>query len=212
MKRLRLIGVSLLAVLALGAMVASSAEAISPAPSFTIGGVRLAKGKTHGIAAHVVQNFVLTTAELGVKIECSKLTDEQAAIEGSEEGTPGKDHEITHFTGCSLVEGNGAPNCNLENETIITEKLTSEQVENVSGGGGGKQLLEEFFPSSGANFVTLHFTGTSCTLTTSPVSGQVVGEWVLDTSAEGKIELGQTPEEATSWKLRFPATPIKKCG
>ncbi len=210
MKRFRLIGVSLLAVLALGAIVASSAEAISPAPSFTIGGVRLAKGKTHGIASHIVTAFELHTPELGNVIKCTALTAEQAAIEGSEEGTPGKDHEITHFTGCTLAEGNGAPNCELTEKSIITTPLVSEQVENVSGGGGGKQLLEEFFPASGANFVTLHFTGTACTTNETAVSGQVVGESVLDTSAEGKIELGQTPEEATSWKLRFPTTSIKE--
>ncbi len=210
MKRFRLIGVSLLAVLALGAMVASSAEAISPAPSFTIGGARLAAGKTHAITSHAVHNFVLNTPEQGVKIECSKLTVTNAAIEGSAEGSPGKDHEITKFTNCSLVEGNGAPECKLTGEEILTNPLTSEQVENVVSGGGGKQLLEEFFPSSGANFVTLHFTGAKCTTPETAVSGQTVAESTTDEATEKTIELGQTAKEATSWNLRFPTTSIKE--
>ncbi len=210
MKRLRLIGVSLLAVLALGAMVASSAEAISPAPFFSIGGARLTAGKTHGITSHAVHPFVLTTPEFGSEIECSKLAVTNAAIEGSAEGSPGKDHEVTDFTGCALTEGNGAPNCELEHEAITTNPLTSEQVENVSGGGGGKQLLEEFFPSSGAAFVILHFTGTKCTTKETAVSGQVVGESTTDEATEKTIELGQTAKEATSWNLKFPTTVIKE--
>jgi hypothetical protein len=210
MKRMRLIGVALVAVLALGAMVASSAEAISPAPYFTINGTRLVAGKTHNIAAHAVKPFVLNTPEQGVKIECTKLTAEKGVLLGSNEGEPGKDNEITKFTGCSIVEGNGAPECKLENETITTNQLISEQVENVSGTGGGKQLLEEFFPAKGSEFVTLHFTGTNCTTTESAVSGQVVAEVLLDNAGEGKIELGQTPEQATSWLLKFPPTAIKE--
>ncbi len=140
----------------------------------------------------------------------AKLTVENAAIEGSAEGSPGKDHEITHFTDCALIAGNGAPNCKLTEEAIITHPLTSEQVENVSGGGGGKQLLEEFFPSSGSEFVTLHFTGTGCTTKETAVSGQVVGESTTDEATEKTIELGQTAKEATSWNLRFPATSIKE--
>jgi hypothetical protein len=211
MKRFRVIGVAFVAVLALGALVASSAQATSPAPYWTINGTRLVAGKTHNIASRITAPFVLTTPEQGSKIECSGLEAKNAVLLGSNEGTPGRDNEITKFSGCLNLEGNGGSECEIsEGGTITTNPLISEQVESVSGTGGGKQLLEEFFPASGANFVTLHFKGAACTLKETSVSGQVVAEVLLDNAGRGKIELGQTPEQATSWILKFPATPIKE--
>jgi hypothetical protein len=210
MHRWRSIGIVVVAVLVLGATAVSSAQAISPAPFFTINGTRLVAGKTHNFAGHIVKPFVLNTPEQGVKIECARLTVEKGVLLGSNEGEPGKAAGIAKFTSCSMVEGNGAPGCKLENETITTNQLLSEQVENVSGTGGGKQLLKEIFPASGANFVTLHFTGSDCTTTETAVSGQVVAEVLLDNAAEGRIELGQAPEQATSWLSKFPPTAIKE--
>ncbi len=210
MKHPRLTTIMLLAILALAATITASAQAISPAPFFTISGTRLAAGKTHAFATHIVKAYVLNTPEQGTKIECTKLTVDNGAIEGSSEGTPGKAHGIANFTGCALGEGNGAPNCKLTEEAITTNPLTSIQVENVSGGGGGKQLLKDIFPTSGANFVTLHFTGTGCTTKETAVSGQTVAEILFDDTAEEKIELGQTAKEATSWKIRFPEVAIKE--
>jgi hypothetical protein len=207
MTRFRLIGVALLAVLALGAVVASSAQAISPAPYWTINGTRLVAGKTHNVTARAAKPFVLNTPELGIKIECSKLGVEKGVLLGSNEGEPGKDNEIVTFSGCNTT-GNGSP-CAV-NEPIKTNQLISELVESVSGTGGGKQLLEEYFPASGSTFVTLTFTGSGCTVAEAAVSGQVAAEPRLDNAAEGKIELGQTPEQATSWNLVFPSTTIKE--
>jgi hypothetical protein len=207
MRRLMLIGV---AVCALGAAVASSAKAISPAPYWTIGGSRLVAGKTHDFAADALEPFILNVPEEGVKIECSELTAEKGVLLGSNEGESGRDSKVAKFSGCKLIEGNGAPSCELNGTTLTTNQLISELVESVSGAGGGKQLLEETFPASGASFVTLHFTGSGCTVSETAVSGQVVGEVRLATAAKGKVELGQTPEQATAWDLAFPATAIKE--
>ncbi len=210
MKRRKLIPVTLLAIFGLAANIASSAQAISPAPSFSIGGARLVAGKTHAFASHIVKPFVLNIPELGTRIECSALAVEHGVLIGSAEGEPGTATGTAHFTRCALVEGNGSPNCELPEEAIITNPLMSIEVENVLGGGGGKQLLKEVFPASGANFVTLRFTGSGCTVKETAVSGQVTGEIVLDTVAEGAIELGQTTKEATGWRLRFPTVAIKE--
>jgi hypothetical protein len=206
MTRFRLIGVALLAVLALGAMVAATAQA-EPAPYFTVNGTRLVAGKTHNVTGRAIASFILHTPEQGVTIECSNLGVEKGVLLGSNEGEPGKDNEITTFSGCT-VAGNGSP-CSVV-EPIKTNQLVSELVENVVSGAGGKQLLEEYLPASGAEFVKIKFTGTGCTVSETAVSGQVVGEPRLDNASEGKIELGQTPEQNTSWKLVFPATPIKE--
>jgi hypothetical protein len=207
MKQLRLLGGGVLAVLALGAAVASSAQAISPAPYWTINGTRLVAGKTHNVTARAAKNFVLNTPELGIKIECKHLTAEKGVLLGSNEGEPGRASAIGTFSGCETT-GNGSP-CAV-NEPIKTNQLISELVESVSGTGGGKQLLREYFPASGSTFVTLTFTGAGCTVTEAAVSGQVAAEPRLDNAAEGKIELGQTPEQATSWNGVLPTTTIKE--
>jgi hypothetical protein len=215
MKRFRLIGVALLAVFALGAVVASGAQAES-APFFSIGGTRLAAGKTHNIDAKAFASFILTDASGSSKITCTGLGTTGGVLLGSEPGTHGNASQVTVFSGCTLA-GNGA-NCHLAptegstetSTTITTNPIKSEEVENVVGTHGGKQLLEAFSPvSKAAGFVKLNFGG-ECTLKATVVAGSTVAEVVLDNAGEGKVELGQAPQERTSWKLRFPATPIKE--
>jgi len=209
MKRFRLIGVALLALFALGA-VASSAGA-ETAPSFTVNGTRLIAGKTHNIQARVFSghSFILTNSTQSVVITCTKFTLETGVLLGSNPGLPGKDNEVVVFSGCTLA-GNGTE-CKLESEIIKTEPLVSEQVESlVNTKEGGKQLLEEFRPAKPANgFVTLKFSGAGCTVSETIVSGSVAAESLEDPS-EGKVELGQTPHESTSWLVKFPTTPIRR--
>jgi hypothetical protein len=215
MKRFRLIGVALLAVFALGAVVASGAQA-EPAPFFSIGGAKLAAGRTHNIDARATEEFVLKSASGSDIIKCAGLGTVGGVLLGSAEGTQGSANQVTVFSGCHLT-GNGAA-CHLApteggaetTEQITTEPIKSELVENVEGTHGGKQLLEAFFPVSKAKgFVKLNFGG-ECTLKSTIVGGSTVAEVVLDNAGEGKIELGQPAQERTSWKLKFPSTAITK--
>jgi hypothetical protein len=112
-------------------------------------------------------------------------------IIGSNAGTHRGTSEVTVFSGCTL-SGNG-PSCHLSEteggstttETLTTEPVAAAQVESVEGGHVGKQLLIEFVPASRAKgFVKLNFKG------------------------QCKIEIGQTPQQRTSWPIRFPTTPI----
>jgi len=204
-----------LAMFAVGVVAASSAQA-ETAPSFTISGTRLIAGRTHNFDSRG-KGFELTNA-LGVKIRCATQSTEQGVLLGSNPGNPGKDNEIVVFAGCLLEAGNGFPNCELASTshgttttTLSTTSLKSEQVENVEGGKVGKKLLEEFFPAVAANgFITLNFTGTGCTLFQAKVSGSVAAESLLDNAGLGNVELGQAPQERTSWIVKFPATPIKE--
>jgi hypothetical protein len=217
MKPFRLIGVALLAVFALSAAIASTAQA-ETAPSFTVGGTRLIAGKTHNIDVKATKEFALTNAS-GLEIKCTGLSTEQGVLLGSNPGNPGRDNEILVFSGCKLEKGNGAPECHLAasaggaaTTTIKTNAIVSEQVENVVSGTKGNQLLEEFLPapSAGGVFVTLFFGPAvpPCTVLEAPVAGSVAGEARLDNAGEGKIELGQAPQERTSWLTNFPAAPI----
>jgi hypothetical protein len=210
MKRFRLIGVALVAVFALGVAGASVAQA-ETAPYFTVGGTRLVAGKTHNLDARVFKedSFTLTNSIESVVITCEALGTEGGVLLGSNAGNPGKDNEITVFSKCKLVSGNGAPECKLTSTVIKTFATTSEQVENVENSKGGKKLYEEFRPTNPAEgFVDITFTGSGCTVTETVVSGQTVAEVRLDNAGEGNVELGQTPIEATSTLLRFPSTGI----
>jgi hypothetical protein len=210
MKRFRLIGVALVAVFALGVAGASVAQA-ETAPYFTVGGTRLVAGKTHNLDARVFKedSFTLTNSIESVVITCEALGTEGGVLLGSNAGNPGRDNEITVFSKCKLVSGNGAPECKLTSTVIKTFATTSEQVENVENSKGGKKLYEEFRPTNPAEgFVDITFTGSGCTVTETVVSGQTVAEVRLDNAGEGNVELGQTPIEATSTLLRFPSTGI----
>jgi hypothetical protein len=215
MKRFRLIGVALLAVFALGAVVASGAQA-ETAPSFTIQGARLAAGRTHNFDARATANFILTGAGGATTITCTKLGTVGGVLLGSNAGTQGSANQVTVFSGCTLV-GNGTA-CHLAptegsaetTEVITTNPIKSELVENVVGTHGGKKLLEVFSPASKTlGFVKLNFGGT-CTVKSGIVAGSTVAEVVLDAAGEGSVELGQPPVERTSWKIKFPAAPIKE--
>jgi len=208
MKRLTMIGVALVAVFAMGAIFAASASATS-APWWAINGTRLAEGKTHNIQAKAVTAFVLSTALVGVKIECKKLKLKEGVLLGSSETNPGTDNEVVEFSECALKEGNGFPECELEGTTITTNSLKSELVERNET-GKAKILLTEFFPAKGVKFVTLHFKGKKCTTLETEVTGQVAAENTTDNALEETVELGSPVKEATSGNVRFPATPIKK--
>jgi len=187
MKRFRLIGAVLVAVFALGAMIAAAAQA-ETAPSFTVGGTRLIAGKTHNIDIKATKPFALSNVTLGLEIKCAGLSTEKGVLLGSNPESPGRDDEIAVLSGCKLVEGNGeAAGCHLAasaggaatSTTITTEALKSEQVENVVSSKVGKQLLEEFVPGPGTNgFVTLFFGPAipPCEVEETIVSGSVAGE------------------------------------
>jgi hypothetical protein len=203
-----------LAVMALGAVIASGAQAES-APFFSIGGTRLAAGKTHNIAAKGIKPFELITASNGSNITCQKLTVEKGVLLGSEPGTQGKVDQISKFTECKLVSGNGAPNCHLaktekgeETTTLETVPLTGELVENVvEKTKGGNQLLEVYSPTTGTTFLTIFFEGEGCELFVTKVTGKTAAE-ILTDPGEAKIELPGPVAEGTSFITKFPEARI----
>ena len=79
----------------------------------------------------------------------------------------------------------------------------------MAGSKRGDQLLEEFRATSASKGIaTITFTGGTCTVSETIVSGQVVAEDLLATVREGKVELAEGVEQGTSLLLRFPPTPI----
>ena len=200
MRWIRLLGPTLLAVMASSAIVASVAQATS-APYWAINGTRLAEGKTHFIQAKATTTLEFDIAAAGIIMKCTALKLKEGVLLGSSESNPGTDDEVVVFTGCS-VTGNGS-SCAVEGGTITTNALKSELVEAPNG----KQLLTEFFPAKGAALVTIKFTGI-CTVTSTAVTGQLAAEG-LGVNEE-VLELGQAPKQGAFGYIKFPATPIRK--
>jgi len=204
----------MLAVFVLGSAIAPSAGAES-SPFFSITGTRLAAGKTHNIAERSIKKFEMIVAAAGVNITCNKLTVENGVLLGSEPGTEGKASQVNAFSECKLESGNGVPNCHLAateggsatSTAITTNLISSELVENVEGGKGGKKLEQLYSPASGSVFATIFFGGTGCEVLATKETGKTAAEIVTD-AGEANIELpGPTPEN-TSFIIRWPATTI----
>jgi len=204
--------VALFGVLALGAFTAAAAQAVE-APRWSVTGTILGANETHYITAKIYTTtafprFTLTGA--GRTISCLGVRLKSGVLLGSSAGNAGKNNEVIEFFGNCTVEGNGS-NCKIT-EPIVTNNVKSELVETEGASGTSGSLLTLFEPE-GTAFVTLHFTGSECKVTETAVSGKVAAE-VRGDPENGTlgtlVELGQTPVQAKSWLLNFPATPIKK--
>ncbi len=204
MSRFRIIGITLLAVLALSAAAASATQA---APFWTVRGTRLAAGQTHNITGKVFSaSFTLSVPEAGITLFCASEKGEKGVLIGSNKGQPGTGSGTLVLSECT-VAGNGKE-CKVE-EPVETVPLISELVESAVKGKAGNQLLAEFKPATGAKFATVRFEGSRCLVKEATLTGSVAAE-VLTDPGEEKIELEQTAKEAHSWLSRFPATPIEE--
>jgi hypothetical protein len=198
MKRLRSTGVALLVLYALGAVVASAAQA-EEAPFWTVGGTRLGAGQTHFIGAKEAGTVVL--AFDGVAITCKEADVEKgAALLGSSAGEPGTSSERVTFSACK-VEGNekGGNACTEVTEPIATKNLRSELVEDKTK----TKLLLLLQPASGSLFAELNFPK-GCKFEAIPVAGSLLAAVINEKTGE-PVELPNPKEQAKSWELGFPA-------
>jgi hypothetical protein len=201
MKHFRLMGVALLAVFALGAVVASAAQA-EEAPFWTVKGTRLEKGQTRFITAKEVSPFVLSGG--GVTITCKETSIlPHGALLGSEPGEHGTLDLVSTFQNCK-VEGNEpkkgekVAECAKVTEPINTASLTAELVLDKTK----TKLLTLFQPASGSLLASLTFPK-GCKFEATKVTGTVVGE---DQNSKGEaITTSSTPTEEESGLLKFPA-------
>jgi hypothetical protein len=104
------------------------------------------------------------------------------------------------------VTGNGEK-CEVEKSEITTLPIKSELVENAESGKAGKNLLVEFAPFTGTQFVTVKFTGAKCTTKETKVTGSTAAE-VLNEKEEA-VKLPNTLQEGTTWLTRFPVTAVE---
>jgi hypothetical protein len=196
MQRFRLIAVALLAVFALGAVVASAAQA-EEAPYWTVGGTRLEAGQTRFITAKEVKPFVLTGG--GLTITCTETNVlPHGVLLGSEPGEPGTNDEIVTFKACKVKGNDETAECEKVTEPINTTNLKSELVEDKTK----TKLLVLFQPASGSLLAELKFPA-ACKIPVAKVTGSVNAE-VLNQKEE-PVELPSKKVQAKSWLLSFPA-------
>ncbi len=214
MERLKSMVAALIAISALGAALASTAQA-EEAPFWSVPGsrfvVRLAGGKTRFIAGKInkegeakAQNFVLSASAGAIKLTCTALKLNEGVLLGSNAGEPGTNGEVIELSKCK-IEGNGTK-CAVT-EPTVTEPLKSELVENSAK----TDVLVEFKPSKGTAIATLKFsaeTGGKCTITETKLTGSVAGE-ALDEKEEA-VEFPKSPGSAKSWLIRFPEKTIER--
>jgi len=202
MKRIRILGLALVAVFALSAVVAVAAQA-TEAPFYKVAGKRLESGKTEEISSHAgTGGFTLTAT--GKVVKCSTLTNNAGATAiGSNAGVPGTSSETLEFSGCT-VTGNGEP-CKVT-EPIKTTALKNELALNE----GLTSIVVEFKPSTGTEFATLKFTGTGCEVAETKVTIAEGSAGIGQAFSGGKlVEVGKEPAEAKDGEINFPTTAIK---
>jgi hypothetical protein len=197
MKRFRFIAVALLAVFALGAVVASAAQA-EEAPYWTVGGTRLEAGQTRFITAKEIHPFVLAQATLGVTITCTETSVlPHGVLLGSEPGEPGTNDEIVTFKACKVTGNGSGATCETVTEPINTTNLKSELVLDKTK----TKLLVLFQPASGTLLAELTFPK-GCKVEAIKVTGSVLAEALNE--KEEEITTSSSKTQYKSGFLRFP--------
>lgn len=154
MRRMRLVGLALVAVLALSAVVAAAAQA---EPEFKKAGAKNGFTTSSG------------TGEMkagSITIKCT--SDHSSGTISSSKTVSGV---VVTFEGCIAKEG--SKECKTgasEDGVITTAELVGKLVETETGSDVGLQLE----PSGGGSYVTV--VANCLAVTESPVTGQIVGE------------------------------------
>jgi hypothetical protein len=194
--KLRLVLSSLLAVLALGAVTASAAQAATEGPFYKIAGKRLASGETKEVTA---KGTFSVTEGGGGRIECkktalaagSKLLGSTGANFGSADVTLdfsecSVPHELFNHSGCSHLAGG----------KLTTEPLNMELTYFKETRTGG--LMVVFKPVKKPYFAKYQFEEKGCT------EGTIGGSMVAEITTGGKgVEVGQEPAAAKTLHLHW---------
>ena len=173
MKRISIIGLALMAVMAMGAVAASSASAFC---ELSLGYCELGKplgaGQTLEIRAAAAKEFVLEGELLGFKsvINCTALklnAAEKPIIKGGMPGTGEK--QRVEFSGCtSTLGGSACTTTIVHNATTLTEQVMILKPEALKG-----RLATLFRPATGGVFSKILQSG--CSGLIKEANGEVTG-------------------------------------
>jgi hypothetical protein len=202
MKRTRIIALTALAVLALGAITATAAQAVE-GPFYKLEGARLLAGEKKAIEGIALKDYVLTAGPVTITCKAQKL-QKGAALIGSTGANAGTSAETVDFETCA-VAGNGA-NCKLKSPVIGTEPVANTL--DFANTGRTGIILIFFRPAKGSVFTKIQFANDAeCTLPSTSVEGTTAAEaW----SGGAAIEVGKEPAKKVEGEVNFPAKAITK--
>ncbi len=195
------LGLTLVAVLALSAVAATTASA-TEGPFFQETGKRLPAGESRELSATSKKASRFNTPAAGVAITCTALKVEgNGRVYGSAGANAGTLKGIIKYEACEMT-GNGE-GCEVSSGKTITTRTVKGTL-GYSDSSRTGPLLILFAPISGTNLATVKFTGT-CAFSTSPISGVMVGA----AYALGKpVEVGSNESEGLKPEIVF-TTPKK---
>lgn len=206
MKRIQIIGLAIVAMLAFSVVAAAAAQA-AEGPFYKVETKRLEKGSAEEVEGSAEGAQELETPDVGVKITCETLEVKSGGkIEGSTGKNPGKSKETLVYKKCK-VTGDGS-SCKVK-EPIETNPLVNTlgyEKENREG-----KLLILFSPESGSVFATIHFEGTCTFGSSTEVKLKGKSSGVICELLNGKkenIEVGKHEEEAEAGFIKCPSTAL----
>jgi hypothetical protein len=214
-KRIKILGLALTAVLSLIALATTSASAAA-GPLYLIEGRLLNTGEHAKVEVSNLGAFVLTTQD-GINVVCTSLSAPTLLIGG----TPGRSETEIHYTGCT---GEGRSECDVNSSGAKGGLILVDAEDELVYSGTKEQAEKELPPlgdlfrpaGGGTSFVTLSTealkTGAcSATLASVEVKGNTVGliEPVNTDVLLGMLTFDKSPiKEAWLW-LGDGVTPDK---
>jgi hypothetical protein len=208
--KVRLVLSSLLAVLALGAVTASAAQAATEGPFYKVTGKRLASGESKEVK--VKSKFVRFVDGAGTgSITCRKAASAPGAKLLGSTGTNFGSADVTlEFSECTVsgtIELGGEDDCQLEGNKFQTEPLNMELAyltENRTG-----ELGVFFKPESKKlPFAKYTFSKTTCPGKGDSLTGYGVGGAVE--VGEKAVEAGKEPAATKVVQVKWPTNLIHR--
>jgi hypothetical protein len=186
--RVRIVGLCLVAVLALSGAAASGASAHEFI--WKVAGAKLEAGKTKELKAKVKvgSKYILKGSAFGVQTEVECKAQKLKAGSTINGGTPGTSEETLELEECKVLKPAGCTGVK-----VAATPAKNEIVEIASN----KKLGILLTPKEGAKFTTISFEGCLFNL-----KAEVTGSAVAEVSPEAA--------EASSGTLSFPTTQIKE--
>lgn len=206
MRRIRIIGLTLVAVLGLAAIAASSALASAAGPQFLLGsGTFPASVTTTNLGDFTLHD----TASGAPEVLCTGLS----APSTLSEGAPGKSVTEIQFSGCTASGSGGSGACDTNSKGNTGGNITVPADDELVYTGTKKEEAEKEEGPLGDLFTPLAGGSTFVTLTFEPLgSGKcpslAVGEIKVNGSVIGKVEPVNT--FSTEGMLTFPKSAILK--
>lgn len=197
---------ALFAVLALGAVTASAAQAATAeGPFYKITGSRLLEGKSKEVKAKLGKHFEVEIPDSSVIVSCSTAKFAAGAdLLGSTGANFAGGEATLELSGCR-TEGSQGASCELTSTTIKTAPLKIKTAYLDATRTGPMAMLFEAPAGAALLEVTFKANG-SCFDETEqpwPVSGHLVGKVEV---ANKLVEVGKEPAAAKVLEIKFPGS------